>query len=167
MKKKTKTVTGVILAVVLVAVLVVVGVMTYLGITWTNNHEFGEYVGKEGPWGTTDKWFSSDSKSYLECVKENEGDPVSSVTAYFEIDGQWCSFELHYIDRIAYFETVVDGATTETEQGKMKFDGTQFTIYDLDEKVFGNDRYAYFQSHIIAGYTQEPANYGDKISTGN
>ena len=44
MKKKTKTVIGVILAVALVAVLVVVGFMTYLGITWTNNHEFGEYV---------------------------------------------------------------------------------------------------------------------------
>lgn len=40
MKKKTKTVIGVILAVALVAVLVVVGFMTYLGITWTNNHEF-------------------------------------------------------------------------------------------------------------------------------
>lgn len=35
MKKKTKTVIGVILAVALVAVLVVVGFMTYLGITWT------------------------------------------------------------------------------------------------------------------------------------
>lgn len=33
MKKKTKTVIGVILAVALVAVLVVVGFMTYLGIT--------------------------------------------------------------------------------------------------------------------------------------
>ena len=53
MKKKTKTVIGVILAVALVAVLVVVGFMTYLGITWTNNHEFGEYVSKEGPWGMT------------------------------------------------------------------------------------------------------------------
>ena len=48
MKKKTKTVIGVILAVALVAVLVVVGFMTYLGITWTNNHEFGEYVSKCG-----------------------------------------------------------------------------------------------------------------------
>lgn len=35
MKKKTKTVIGVILAVALVAVLVVVGFMTYLGISGT------------------------------------------------------------------------------------------------------------------------------------
>ena len=42
MKKKTKTVIGVILAVALLAVLVVVGCMTYLGITWTNYNEFGE-----------------------------------------------------------------------------------------------------------------------------
>ena len=65
MKKKTKTVIGVILAVALVAVLVVVGFMTYLGITWTNNHEFGEYVSKEGPWGMTATWVSEDSSSYL------------------------------------------------------------------------------------------------------
>ena len=62
MKKKTKTVIGVILAVALVAVLVVVGFMTYLGITWTNNHEFGEYVSKEGPWGMTATWVSEDSR---------------------------------------------------------------------------------------------------------
>lgn len=69
MKKKTKTVIGVILAVALVAVLVVVGFMTYLGITWTNNHEFGEYVSKEGPWGMTATWVSEDSSSYLICKR--------------------------------------------------------------------------------------------------
>lgn len=69
MKKKTKTVIGVILAVALVAVLVVVGFMTYLGITWTNNHEFGEYVSKEGPWGMTATWVSEDSSSYLVCKR--------------------------------------------------------------------------------------------------
>ena len=148
MKKKTKIVIGVVLAILLIAVLTVVGFMTWLGITWTNNHEFGEYVSTEGPWGTTDKWFSSDSKSYLECTKENEEAPFSTVTAYFEVEGQWRSFELHCIDRTAYLEVVVDGVTTETRQGQMKFDGTKFTIYDLDEEIFENDHYDYFQSHI-------------------
>ena len=87
MKKKTKTVIGVILAVALVAVLVVVGFMTYLGITWTNNHEFGEYVSKEGPWGMTATWVSEDSSSYLVCKKEND-EPFAKVTAYFQgVDG--------------------------------------------------------------------------------
>lgn len=146
MKKKTKIIIGVLLAIALA----VVGFMTWLGITWTNNHEFGEFVGREGPWGTTDKWFSSDSKSYLECTKENEDDPVSYVTAYFEIDGKWCSYELNYIDRNVYLATVVDGVDTKTRQGKMKFDGVKFTIYGLDKEVFGNDHYDYFQSHVIS-----------------
>ena len=94
MKKKTKTVIGVILAVALVAVLVVVGFMTYLGITWTNNHEFGEYVSKEGPWGMTATWVSEDSSSYLICKKEND-EPFAKVTAYFQgVDG-WQAYELY------------------------------------------------------------------------
>ena len=144
MKKKTKIIIGFIL----VIILAVAGFMTWLGVTWTNNHKFGLYVSTEGPWGTTDKWFSSDSKSYLECVKEEDA-PFSSVTAYFEVDGQWLSFKLNYIDRLAYLAAVVDGIDTETYQGKMKFDGAQFTIYNLDEEIFGNDHYDYFRSHII------------------
>ena len=49
MKKKTKIVIGVILVILLATVLAVVGFMTWLGITWTDNHKFGEYVSTEGP----------------------------------------------------------------------------------------------------------------------
>ena len=88
MKKKTKTVIGVILAVALVAVLVVVGFMTYLGITWTNNHEFGEYVSKARRLGQND-------------------------------------------------------TTIDSTSGNMKFDGTTFTITDLDKEIFGTNEFNY------------------------
>ena len=142
MKKKTKTVIGVILAVALVAVLVVVGFMTYLGITWTNNHEFGEYVSKEGPWGMTATWVSEDSSSYLVCKKEND-EPFAKVTAYFQgVDG-WQAYELNSIDRIVYLDIVKDGVVVDGTSGYMKFDGTTFTITDLDKDTFGADEFHY------------------------
>ena len=142
MKKKTKTVIGVILAVALVAVLVVVGFMTYLGITWTNNHEFGEYVSKEGPWGMTATWVSEDSASYLVCKKEND-EPFANVTAYFQgVDG-WQAYELNSIDRIVYLDIVKDGVVVDGTSGYMKFDGTTFTITDLDKDTFGADEFHY------------------------
>lgn len=142
MKKKTKTVIGVILAVALVAVLVVVGFMTYLGITWTNNHEFGEYVSKEGPWGMTATWVSEDSSSYLICKKEND-EPFAKVTAYFQgVDG-WQAYELHGRDRIAYLNTVENDTTIDSTSGNMKFDGTTFTITDLDKEIFGTNEFNY------------------------
>ena len=142
MKKKTKTVIGVILAVALVAVLVVVGFMTYLGITWTNNHEFGEYVSKEGPWGMTATWVSEDSSSYLVCKKEND-EPFAKVTAYFQgVDG-WQAYELHGRDRIAYLNTVENDTTIDSTSGNMKFDGTTFTITDLDKEIFGTNEFNY------------------------
>lgn len=142
MKKKTKTVIGVILAVALVAVLVVVGFMTYLGITWTNNHEFGEYVSKEGPWGMTATWVSEDSSSYLVCKKEND-EPFAKVTAYFQgVDG-WQAYELHGRDRIAYLNTVENDTTIDSTSGNMKFDGTSFTITDLDKEIFGTNEFNY------------------------
>lgn len=157
MKKNTKIIVGAVVAVLLLAVLTIVGGITYLGITWNENHEFGQYVATEGPWGTTDKWFSSDGKSYLECKREPDA-PFSSVTAYFEVDGQWQSYELNNLDRTAYLDTVVDGVTTETQQGRLKFDGTKFTIYKLDEKIFGNNQYEYFQSHTITESTDTGKN---------
>ena len=142
MKKKTKTVIGVILAVALVAVLVVVGFMTYLGITWTNNHEFGEYVSKEGPWGMTATWVSEDSTSYLVCKKEND-EPFANVTAYFQgVDG-WQAYELNSIDRIVYLDIVKDGVVVDGTSGYMKFDGTTFTITDLDKEIFGTNEFNY------------------------
>jgi hypothetical protein len=142
MKKKTKTVIGVILAVALVAVLVVVGFMTYLGITWTNNHEFGEYVSKEGPWGMTATWVSEDSSSYLVCKKEND-EPFAKVTAYFQgVDG-WQAYELNSIDRIVYLDIVKDGVVVDGTSGYMKFDGTTFTITDLDKEIFGTNEFNY------------------------
>ena len=142
MKKKTKTVIGVILAVALVAVLVVVGFMTSLGITWTNNHEFGEYVSKEGPWGMTATWVSEDSASYLVCKKEND-EPFANVTAYFQgVDG-WQAYELNSIDRIVYLDIVKDGVVVDGTSGYMKFDGTTFTITDLDKEIFGTNEFNY------------------------
>ena len=114
MKKKTKTVIGVILAVALVAVLVVVGFMTYLGITWTHNHEFGE-----------------------------NDEPFAKVTAYFQgVDG-WQAYELHGRDRIAYLNTVENDTTIDSTSGNMKFDGTTFTITDLDKEIFGTNEFNY------------------------
>ena len=152
MRKNVKIIVGVVVlilvlvvgsfAVALVAVLVVVGFMTYLGITWTNNHEFGEYVSKEGPWGMTATWVSEDSASYLVCKKEND-EPFANVTAYFQgVDG-WQAYELNSIDRIVYLDIVKDGVVVDGTSGYMKFDGTTFTITDLDKEIFGTNEFNY------------------------
>ena len=142
MKKKTKIVIGVILAIVLVSVLTVVGFMSWLGITWTNNHEFGEYVSKEGPWGMTATWVSEDSSSYLVCKKENDN-PFADVTAYFQGANGWQSYELHSIDRIVHLNTVENGTTVDSTSGRMEFDGTTFTITDMDKDIFGATEFRY------------------------
>ena len=142
MKKKTKIVIGVILAIVLAVVLAGVGCMTWLGITRTNNHEFGEYVSKEGPWGVNATWVSEDSDSYLVCKKEND-EPFAHVTAYFHgLDG-WQAYKLGSVDRIVYLDIVEDGVVVESTSGYMDFDGTTFTIYDLDEDTFGTSEFKY------------------------
>ena len=149
MKKKTKIVIGVAVLTVLIG--------SFVGFIMKRNsdHAFGQYVVTEGPWGTSDKWFSGDGKSYLECKKEADA-PFATVTAYFEVNGEWQSYELNTIDRLAYLEKVEDGISTETKQGRLEFDGTRFTIYELDKNTFGNDKFDYFQSHIITGEERNP-----------
>ena len=142
MKKKTKTVIGVILAVILIIVLAIVIFMTWLGITWTNNHKFGEYVSKEGPWGMDATWVSEDSTSYLVCKKENDK-TFADVTAYFQCDGSWQTYKLGSVDRIVYLDTVENGIVVDGTSGRTKFDGTTFTITDLDEEIFGADEFNY------------------------
>ena len=116
--------------------------MTYLGITWTNNHEFGEYVSKEGPWGMTATWVSEDSSSYLVCKKEND-EPFAKVTAYFQ--GWMVGKPMNCMarDRIAYLNTVENDTTIDSTSGNMKFDGTTFTITDLDKEIFGTNEFKY------------------------
>ena len=142
MKKKTKNVIGIILAIVLVVVLAVVGFMIYLGITWTNNQEFGEYVSTEGPWGMNATWVSEDSTSYLVCKKEND-QPFANVTAYFKFEDGWQAYELHSIDRIVYLDIVEDSVVVKSTSGNMDFDGTTFIIKDLDKDNFGADEFRY------------------------
>lgn len=102
----------------------------------------GEYVSKEGPWGMTATWVSEDSSSYLICKKEND-EPFAKVTAYFQgVDG-WQAYELHGRDRIAYLNTVENDTTIDSTSGNMKFDGTTFTITDLDKEIFGTNEFNY------------------------
>ena len=138
MRKNVKIIVGVV---VLILVLVV-GSFVGLIINRTNDHKFGRYVSTEGPWGMTAIWVSEDSVSYLVCKKEND-EPFDNVTAYFQgVDG-WESYELNSIDRIVYLDIVKDGVVVDGTSGYMKFDGTTFTITDLDKDTFGADEFHY------------------------
>ena len=138
MRKNVKIIVGVV---VLILVLVV-GSFVGLIINRTNDHKFGRYVSTEGPWGMTATWVSEDSSSYLICKKEND-EPFAKVTAYFQgVDG-WQAYELHGRDRIAYLNTVENDTTIDSTSGNMKFDGTTFTITDLDKDTFGADEFHY------------------------
>ena len=138
MKKKVKIIVGVI---VLILVLVI-GSIACLVIDRTNDHKFGTYVLTEGPWGMNATWISEDSTSYLVCKKEND-EPFAKVTAYFQNTDGWMAYELHSIDRLVYLATAKDGVDVATEEGKMKFDGTTFTLYKLDKDIFGADKFHY------------------------
>ena len=138
MKKKSKIVVGVILAIILVAV----GSMAWLGITWTNNHKFGEYVSKEGPWGMDATWVSENGDSYLVCNKENDN-TFATVTAYFQSNDGWDAYSLGSTDRIVYLDTVENGIVVDGTSGHMEFDGTTFTITDLDKDIFGATEFKY------------------------
>ena len=95
-----------------------------------------------GSWGMTATWVSEDSASYLVCKKEND-EPFANVTAYFQgVDG-WQAYELNSIDRIVYLDIVKDGVVVDGTSGYMKFDGTTFTITDLDKDTFGADEFHY------------------------
>ena len=136
MRKNVKIIVGVV---VLILVLVV-GSFVGLIINRTNDHKFGRYVSTEGPWGMTATWVSEDSSSYLICKKEND-EPFAKVTAYFQgVDG-WQAYELHGRDRIAYLNTVENDTTIDSTSGNMKFDGTTFTITDLDKEIFGTNEF--------------------------
>lgn len=138
MRKNVKIIVGVV---VLILVLVV-GSFVGLIINRTNDHKFGRYVSTEGPWGMTATWVSEDSASYLVCKKEND-EPFANVTAYFQgVDG-WQAYELNRIDRIVYLDIVKDGVVVDGTSGYMKFDGTTFTITDLDKDTFGADEFHY------------------------
>ena len=138
MRKNVKIIVGVV---VLILVLVV-GSFVGLIINRTNDHKFGRYVSTEGPWGMTATWVSEDSSSYLICKKEND-EPFAKVTAYFQgVDG-WQAYELHGRDRIAYLNTVENDTTIDSTSGNMKFDGTTFTITDLDKEIFGTNEFNY------------------------
>ncbi len=143
MKKKTKVIIGTIAAILVIAVLVVAGFIAYLGYTWNGNHEFADYVMQEGPWGSENTWVSDDENSYLVGKMESEEQTIATVTAYFKVGKDWQQYELNLIGRIAYLNKIEDGITVETNQGKMKFDGTTFTIKGLDENRLGSDEYRY------------------------
>ena len=50
---------------------------------------------------------------------------------------------LNSIDRIVYLDIVKDGVVVDGTSGYMKFDGTTFTITDLDKDTFGADEFHY------------------------
>lgn len=58
------------------------------------------------------------------------------------VDG-WQAYELHGRDRIAYLNTVENDTTIDSTSGNMKFDGTTFTITDLDKEIFGTNEFNY------------------------
>ena len=138
MKKNVKIIVGVV---VLVLVLIV-GSFVGLVINRTNDHEFGTYVLTEGPWGMTATWVSEDSTSYLVCKKEKD-EQFADVTAYFQGADGWKAYVVNNIDRIAYLDTVENGVTVDGTSGYMEFDGTTFTITDLDKEIFGTDEFNY------------------------
>lgn len=142
MKKKTKITIGVIAAVILIAVLIAAGFMTWLVITRTNSHKFGEYLLTEGPWAMNATWVSEDSSSYLVCEKETD-EQFATVTAYFQSKDGWQAYELNNMDRIAYLDTVEDGVVVDSSGGELDFDGTTFTISELDKTVFGASEFNY------------------------
>lgn len=141
MKKKTKIIIGVIGAVLLIAVLAVAGVMLYLGGTWNSNRKFAHYVYSEGPWGFESTWVSENGNSYLVCDKTNLD--KGSVTAWFKNDEEWTEYEMSGMNRMVYLDVVQDGVVVESSSAYMKFDGTTFTIYDLDKEVFGAAEFNY------------------------
>ena len=58
------------------------------------------------------------------------------------VDG-WQAYELYGRDRIAYLNTVENDTTIDSTRGNMKFDGTTFTITDLDKEIFGTNEFNY------------------------
>ena len=148
MKKKTKVIIGTIVSILAIAVLAVAGFLAYLGHTWNENHEFEDYVIKEGPWGSESTWVSDDGNSYLVSKMESGGQSIATVTAYFKVGNGWQKYELNPTGRIVSLDKVENGVIVEGNQGRMKFDGTTFTIKDLStnddsENRFGNDEYRY------------------------
>lgn len=91
---------------------------------------------------TWDGWERIRYALHLVCKKEND-EPFANVTAYFQgVDG-WQAYELNSIDRIVYLDIVKDGVVVDGTSGYMKFDGTTFTITDLDKDTFGADEFHY------------------------
>ncbi len=138
MKKKTKIIIGVV---VLILVLVV-GSFIGIVVNRINDHKFGTYVSTEGPWGMTATWVSENGDSYIVGKKEND-EPFATVTACFQSDDGWKAYSLGSIDRIVYLNTEENGIIVDGTSGRMKFDGTTFTITDLDKDTFGATEFRY------------------------
>lgn len=101
----------------------------------TSDHRFSQYVLEEGPWGADHTWVSDDGNSWI--VGENR-----AATAYFKSGEVWRAYALHCRDRLAYLEDET-GDSPEGDPCRMKFDGTTFVLYELNEDVFGNEEYRY------------------------
>lgn len=145
MKKKLKIVVGTIAAIFVITVFVVCGFLVWLSHTLDANHEFGKYVVEEGPWGSENTWVSEDSNSYLICKKEKLDDAFSIVTAYFKNDDDWEKYDVNCQDRIIILSSI--DKDDVHYRGRMEFDGTVFTIKDLetnsDDKDLKIKKYQY------------------------
>ena len=129
MKKKTKIIIWSIVAVLLIAILLVVGFLTYLAIAWRHNGELGHDLVTEGPWSSEKKWVSEDGSSYLVAEFAQEDDTMAGVTAYFKVGDNWNAFDANFVSNILYLESLSSDALYT---GNMKFDGTTFTIKNLE-----------------------------------
>ncbi len=144
MKKKTKIIVGTISAVLVIAVLVAVGCYAYLIHAWNGNHRFADYLINEGPWSSEDTWVSDDGNSYLVArMVPEKSSRIANVTACFKSGEDWQSYEVHLTGHLAAFHKVENGIVVQSSQGRMKFDGTTFTVYELDETLFGSSEYRY------------------------
>ena len=132
MKKTLIIIGSTILAIVVIAWLGIWG----LAYKRDKDHEFGNNVLKNGPWGTEEKWVSED-ESFIENVD-------GKVIAYFMIDGEEVGFELDNIDRLA---SLSNYELSEYYGAKIKFDGETFTLKNIEAKKGQesrlNDRYDY------------------------
>ena len=116
---------------------------TAVYVSTSRNSRFVHKLLSEGPWKTEGTWWSDDKNSYLKCIDNDIG---ITVMAYFNVNGNWNEYELDFVNHIAYLEKVENGIHVGGYDGKLKFNGTEFVIKNLDRDVFGNDKFTYIKS---------------------
>lgn len=148
MKKNLKMILGTIAVILAIVLLGAAGFLAYLLYSAHSNHAFEDYISTEGPWGITATWVDESRDSYLKSEVTPEG---SSVTAYFATEEGWQSYEIHYIGHLASLDRIEDGFTVDGRQGRMKFNGTTFTLKFDKTAEAGDPRTGVFHYTITDG----------------